>query len=108
MLSLLFLFSCPAVSGSFGAPQRAPMDPWTVARQAPLSMEFSRKENWSELTCPPPGNVPHPGIKPVSPALAGGFFTAEPPGKPNDVFNTFNYPIIQSIRNKIYNVYLNI
>ena len=55
---------------------------WTVALQAPLSMGFSRQEYWSELPCPSPGDLPHPGIKPVSPSLAGGFFTAEPPGEP--------------------------
>ena len=52
--------------------------PWTAARQAPLSMGFSRQEHWSGLPCPPPGNRPNPGIKPESrgfPALAGGFFT---------------------------------
>ena len=57
----------------------------TVAGQAPLSMEFSRQEYWSGLLCPPPGDLPDPGIKPMSPAspaLAGGFFTTEPPGKP--------------------------
>ena len=51
---------------------------WTVARQAPLSMGFSRQEYWSGLPCPPPGDLPDPGIKPAplaSPALAGGFFT---------------------------------
>ena len=48
--------------------------PWTVARQAPLSMGFSRQEYWSALLFPPPGNVPHPGMEPVSLALAGGFF----------------------------------
>ena len=51
---------------------------WTVARQAPLSMGFSRQEYCSELLCPPPGNLPDPGMEPVSlksPALAGGFFT---------------------------------
>ena len=51
---------------------------WTVASQAPLSMEFSRQEYWSGLPCPPPGDPPHPGIKsasPVSPALSGKFFT---------------------------------
>ena len=54
--------------------------PWTVARQAPLSMEFSRQEYWSGLPCPPPGDLPHPGIKPkspASPALTGGFFTPD-------------------------------
>ena len=52
--------------------------PWTIARQAPLSMGFSRQEYWSGLPCPPPGYLPDPGIKPeflISPALAGGFFT---------------------------------
>ena len=56
--------------------------PWTVARQARLSMGFSRQEYWSGLLFLPPGDLPHPGIKTTSPALAGGFFTAEPPGKP--------------------------
>ena len=58
--------------------------PWTVARQAPLSMGFSREEYWSGLPCPPPGDLPDPGIKSMSlmsPALAGRFFTTEPPGK---------------------------
>ena len=49
---------------------------WTVARQAPLSMGFSRQEYWSRLPCPPPGDLPDLGIKPTSftaPALAGEF-----------------------------------
>ena len=41
--------------------------PWTVAHQAPLSMGFSRQEYWSGLPCTPPGNLPDPGIEPVSP-----------------------------------------
>ena len=40
--------------------------PWTVARQAPLSMGFSRQENWSGLPCPPLGDLPDPEIKPMS------------------------------------------
>ena len=51
---------------------------WTLAHQAPLSMGFSRHEHWSGLPCPPPGDLPDPGIKPsslVSPWLAGGFLT---------------------------------
>ena len=48
--------------------------PWTVACQTPLSMGFPRQEYWSELLCPPPGDLPYPGIKPMSLALAGGFF----------------------------------
>ena len=54
--------------------------PWTAARQAPLSMGFSRQEYWSGLPCPPPGGLPDPGIEPRSPALEGEFFTIEPPG----------------------------
>ena len=54
--------------------------PRTVAGQAPLSMGFSREEYWSGLPFPSPEDLPDPGIKPQSPALAGGFFTAESPG----------------------------
>ena len=51
---------------------------WAVACQASLSMGFSRQEYWSGLPCPPPRDIPDPGIEPafpMSPALAGGFFT---------------------------------
>ena len=60
--------------------------PWTVAHQAPLSMGVSRQEYWSGLPHPSPGDLPDPEIEPkslTSPALAGGFFTIEPPGNPN-------------------------
>ena len=56
--------------------------PQTVAHQAPLSMGFARQEDWNGLPFPPPGNCPDARIEPVSPALAGGFFTTEPTGKP--------------------------
>ena len=56
--------------------------PWTVAHQAPPSIGFPRQESWSGLPFPSPGDLPDPGIEPASPALAGGFFTTEPPGKP--------------------------
>ena len=48
-------------------------DPWTVAKDLPgaLSMGFSRQEYWSGLSFPSPGDLPNPGIKPASPALAG-------------------------------------
>ena len=55
---------------------------WTVACLSPLSMGFLRQEYWNVLPFPPPGDRPDPGIKPTSPAspaLAGGFFTTEPP-----------------------------
>ena len=55
--------------------------PWTIAHQAPLSMRFSRQDYWSGLPFPSPGDLPDPRIKPVSPALAGRFFTTELPGK---------------------------
>ena len=51
---------------------------WTIARQAPLSLGFSRQEYWSRLPFPPPEYLPNPGIEPMSlpfPALAGEFFT---------------------------------
>ena len=56
--------------------------PWTVAHQSPLSIGFSRQEYWSGLPCPPPRDLPIPGTEVLSPALAGGFFTTAPPGKP--------------------------
>ena len=58
--------------------------PWTVARQAPLSMGFSRQEYWNALPGPPPGDLLNPGIEPASltsPALAGWFFTTSTTGK---------------------------
>ena len=54
---------------------------WTVARQAPLSMGFSRQEYWSGLPFPPPGDLPDPGMEPMppaSPALVDKFLTALP------------------------------
>ena len=57
--------------------------PWTVAYHASLSIGFSRQEYWSGLPFPSPGDLPDPGMEPVSPppALAGGFLTTGPPGK---------------------------
>ena len=58
---------------------------WTVACQVPLSMEFPRQEYWSGLPFSTPGDLPDPEIKTkclASPALAGGFFSTAPPGKP--------------------------
>ena len=56
--------------------------PLFVACQAPLSMGFSRQEYWSGLPLPPSGDLPDPGMEPVSPSLAGRFFTTESPEKP--------------------------
>ena len=55
---------------------------WTVACQAPLSKGFPREEYWNGLRFPSPRILLNPGIEPTSPALAGGVFTAELPGKP--------------------------
>ena len=65
--------SCPALRG--------PMN--YIARQAPLSVGFSRQEHWSGLPFPPPGDLPDPGIEPRSPTVASRFFTTEPPEKPH-------------------------
>ena len=56
-----------------------------MACQAPLFIEFPKQEFSSGFPFPSPGDLPNAGIKPVSPALAGRFFTAEPPGKPRGI-----------------------
>ena len=63
----LSFFSCAQLSATS----------WTVAHQAPLSMEFSRQEYWNGFPRPPPGNLPNPGIELMSPASLAlvGFFT---------------------------------
>ena len=69
---------------------------WTVAGQAPLSMGFSWQEYWSGLPFPSPGDLLDPGIEPMSPAMAGGFFTTEPPGEHN-----YKYSKMKSIPAKL-------
>ena len=74
---LIFLLCCVCVLNPFSHVWLF-VTPWTAAHQALLSMGFSRQEYWSGLPCPPPGDLPNPGMKPASltsPALAGGFFT---------------------------------
>ena len=59
---------------------------WTVAYQSPLSMEFPRQEYWSGLPCPAPGDLPNPGVKPISPAssaLQGDSLPLSHQGSPN-------------------------
>ena len=53
--------------------------PWTVAHQAPPSMEFSRQEYWSGLPFPSPGDLPNPGIEPGPPSLRADTLPSEPP-----------------------------
>ena len=75
-VQIQILSVCSVGSNSFASP-------WTVACQAFLFMGFSRQVYWGVLPFSPAGDLPDSGIKtasPVSPALAGGFFTTEPPG----------------------------
>ena len=75
-LTLIVTVPCSIVSDS---------TPWTVARQAPLSLGFSRQEYWSAVPFLPPGHLPDPGIELeslASPARAAGLSTIEIPGKP--------------------------
>ena len=65
---------------------------WTLGHQAPLSMGFSRQEEWSGLPCPPPGDISNPGMQPTSPALAGGFFTTSTTCTSPRLFSRESYP----------------
>ena len=65
------------------------MTPWTVAYQAPPSMEFSRQGYWSGLPFPSPGDLPDPGIESGSPALQADALPSELPGKPEIIFKKF-------------------
>ena len=58
--------------------------PWTIAHQAPPSMELSRQEYWSRLPFPSPRDLPDPGIEPGSPALLADALPSEPPGNPKE------------------------
>ena len=60
--------------------------PWTIAQQAPPSMEFSKQEYWSGLPLPSPGDLPNPGTKAGSPTLQADSLPSEPPGKPHTVY----------------------
>ena len=65
-------------------------------QRAPLSMGFSRQEYWSGLPFPSTGDLPDPGTETTSPALAGRFFTTEPPGKPTNEPGSLETDIYQS------------
>ena len=65
--------------------------PWTVAHQAPLSMGFCRQEDWNGLPCPPPEDLPDPGIEPGSPALQTDSLLSEPPGKPQNNYHCLQF-----------------
>ena len=91
LLVSLWTFLCMHACGYAQSlsPVQLFVTPWTVAHQAPLSMEFSRQEYWSMLPFPTPGNLPNPGIKPTSlasPALAGRLFITALSGKRNTIW----------------------
>ena len=89
---LVVLFSHSVMPDSFATP-------WTAAHQTPLSMGFPRQEYWSGLPFSSLWDLPDPGIEAVSAALAGRFFTAEPPKKPQSIFTvlkTLSPPIHSS------------
>ena len=67
------------------SPVRLFATPWTVAHQAPLSVEFSRQEYWGGLPFLSPGNLPHPGIETRSPASQVDSWLSQPSGKPKNI-----------------------
>ena len=83
MGSVAYMLSCSVMPDSL----------WSYGSlQAPLYLGFSRQEFWCQLPFPPPGGLPNPGIKPVTPvshALAGRFFTTELPRKPEHILKEF-------------------
>ena len=71
---------------------------WIGAREVPLFMRFPREEYWGGFQFPPPEELSSSGIEPVSPALAGGFFTIEPPGKGiNDSSNPDSFSPVEGM-----------
>ena len=74
--------------------------PWTTACQAPLSMGFSRQEYWIGLPCPPPGDLPDPGIELaslMSPTLSGGFFTTSATWEATKNIGVGSHSLLQGI-----------
>ena len=83
----IYLKSIPPISSHVALLSCVPLlaIPWNIAYQVLLFMGFPRQEYWRRLSFPPPGDLPNPGIKPVSPAslvLSGRFFTTALAGKP--------------------------
>ena len=81
------------------------LTPWIAAHQAPLSMGFSRQEYWSGLPCPPPGDLPHPGIElvfPASPALPVDFLPLSHQGSLHTLSCTSSNPtLVYSLQKKL-------
>ena len=80
--------------------------PWTVAYQAPLSMEFSRQEYWRGVPYPSPGVLPDPGIEPRSPVLQADTLTSEPPGNHLYTADQFCLLWVISLSDKYFEVFL--
>ena len=70
--------------------------PWITARQASLSMGFSRQEYWSGLPCPPPGNLPNPGIEPASPGLPADSLLLSHEGSPMKTYLATGHFILKN------------
>ena len=77
---------------------------WTVTHQAPLSMGFSRQEYWSGLPCPPPGDLPNPGIEPGPPALQVNSLPTESPGKPSQLIHPSKSFDLYTKKGKFYSM----
>ena len=90
-LSTYFYHVCVLASKSYPTLCN-PIDP-TVARQAPLSIRFSRQEYWSGLPFPSPGDLPDPGIEPGSLTLRADSLPSEPPGKPHLLLHVSPNPL---------------
>ena len=80
-----FTFTDVTAAAAAKSPQSCPTlcDPIDGSPSAPPSLGFSRQEHWSGLPCPPPGDLPNPGIKPRSPTLQADSLPSETPGKPS-------------------------
>ena len=81
IMHAMSLYSCPTLA-----------TPWTVANQALLSIVFSRQEHWSGLPCPPPGDLPNPGIEPTH--LTSAFTTAATWEAGQCLFPSWRHPIV--------------
>ena len=100
----------PACKGSLFSRVQLFVTPWTIAHQAPLSVEFSRQDYWSGLSCPPPWDLPDPGVKLaslMSPALAGSSLPLVSPRKPGSsgysMLNVWrNYQTISKVASWVY------
>ena len=88
-MNTFLLFSCYVVSNSF-------VTPWTIAHQAPLSMEFSRQEYWSGLPFPAVGDLPDPGIEPTSPPWQADSLPLSHLGSPYEYIHIYKGPYSQS------------